>query len=339
MPESALSAELWPMLVAKAVCKLVRPAWNIQSETGLGQLSLVNLLTGWAPEHVPICSANTSVVLQTLDRLCHQPVTQDELEPLPQSTTASTVEAVAADNASVISGSEHAETGNKKSPKKKGTTSRATAAPSTTSASSAVPPTPAPAPARGTPSDTLLVLASCSAESLRAFLGSQNSLGQEDNLALGLRPGLAHTMRVLTCSHVPAAVVATCPQGVEPNLDEWVVELESPLSLFTGRLGYQDSTRAWKTAHSVALKISQEVVCSVQSASLACHAAGQGHAAFRFHMFLKDFCCVFNRLTVLHRLDEMPHHFILSSTVQPARQLRLRPFHSIVRMYIRSSSS
>jgi hypothetical protein len=51
LPTSAVPGELWPMLVAKAVCRVLEPYYEVRLDLPeFGQASVLQLLTGWLPE-------------------------------------------------------------------------------------------------------------------------------------------------------------------------------------------------------------------------------------------------------------------------------------------------
>lgn len=57
LPRSSIPGELWPILVAKAVCKMLAPYYEVRLDAPeFGEGSIVHMLTGWVPEVVTIDS-------------------------------------------------------------------------------------------------------------------------------------------------------------------------------------------------------------------------------------------------------------------------------------------
>lgn len=315
LPVSSLRQELWPLIVTKAVCKLLYSVWESRSEAKFGEQALVSMFTGWAPETLPLCAATKAQSAQLLRDLCNLPLHHDQLEPATatmNSTFSETNGASDLSSTATVSDGAGGSTFDKKSPKKAGGFSRAT---SVLSASSAVPPPAVEVvtPENEAPSNAILVQAHCTTASLQAFFnGTPQAEHSSGTAALGLRPELSHTMRILTFTDMPSL---RARGNADSDLDDAVVELESPLSLFTGRLGFQDTSQSWRMSHSLALQTSKEVTDHIQNENLQMHAEGRGHPAFRFHMFFSDFCRLFTSMSVFHRLDVYPYAFTLATTV------------------------
>lgn len=55
LPQSSLPGELWPMLLAKAVCTLLEPSYQERLDIPeFGDACIAHLLTGWMPEIIKI---------------------------------------------------------------------------------------------------------------------------------------------------------------------------------------------------------------------------------------------------------------------------------------------
>ncbi|XP_053301866.1 androglobin [Pleuronectes platessa] len=90
LPASTCQAELWPMLLAKALIKLANS--NVVSEGEMGEFTFVNALTGWIPEIRPLQSLYLG---KTWDFLLDTiPVFSHPIESLPEETKAQTSESV-----------------------------------------------------------------------------------------------------------------------------------------------------------------------------------------------------------------------------------------------------
>ncbi len=51
LPRSSIVGELWPMIVAKAMCKVLTPYYEVRLDAPeFGEASIVHMLTGWLPE-------------------------------------------------------------------------------------------------------------------------------------------------------------------------------------------------------------------------------------------------------------------------------------------------
>ncbi len=51
LPQSSLAGELWPVLLAKAVCILLESSYQLRMDLPeFGDASIAHLLTGWMPE-------------------------------------------------------------------------------------------------------------------------------------------------------------------------------------------------------------------------------------------------------------------------------------------------
>ncbi len=56
LPQSSLPRELWPMLLTKAICKVMSAVVS-PSDNGaelVSESALVAMLTGWCPESIPV---------------------------------------------------------------------------------------------------------------------------------------------------------------------------------------------------------------------------------------------------------------------------------------------
>ncbi|KAJ8355711.1 hypothetical protein SKAU_G00185050 [Synaphobranchus kaupii] len=54
LPATTVQAELWPMLLAKAIIKLSNTDVNLQRWRELGEFTVTHALTGWSPELIPL---------------------------------------------------------------------------------------------------------------------------------------------------------------------------------------------------------------------------------------------------------------------------------------------
>ncbi|XP_060948023.1 androglobin [Limanda limanda] len=97
LPASTWQAELWPMLLAKALIKLANS--NVVSEGEMGEFTFVNALTGWIPEIRPLQSLYLG---KTWDFLLDTiPVFSHPIESLPEETKCQTPESVSGKGTSV----------------------------------------------------------------------------------------------------------------------------------------------------------------------------------------------------------------------------------------------
>jgi hypothetical protein len=57
LPVSSISGELWPLIVSKALCKVLAASYELRSDLSeLGDTSVLHALTGWLPEATPLTS-------------------------------------------------------------------------------------------------------------------------------------------------------------------------------------------------------------------------------------------------------------------------------------------
>ncbi|KAG7460854.1 hypothetical protein MATL_G00203340 [Megalops atlanticus] len=56
LPATSLQAELWPMLLAKAIIKLSNTDVSLHQRRELGEFTVIHALTGWIPELIPLQS-------------------------------------------------------------------------------------------------------------------------------------------------------------------------------------------------------------------------------------------------------------------------------------------
>ncbi|XP_034435154.1 androglobin [Hippoglossus hippoglossus] len=90
LPASTCQAELWPMLLAKALIKVANS--NVVSEGEMGEFTFINALTGWIPEIRPLQSLYLG---KTWDFLLDTiPVFSHPIENLPEDTKSQTSDSV-----------------------------------------------------------------------------------------------------------------------------------------------------------------------------------------------------------------------------------------------------
>ncbi len=55
LPLSSMPGELWPALLAKAICRVLTPSYEVRIDTPeFGEANIMHLLTGWVPEIVTL---------------------------------------------------------------------------------------------------------------------------------------------------------------------------------------------------------------------------------------------------------------------------------------------
>ncbi len=55
---SAIEGELWPVILSKAICKLLSASYEVRGDlTELGDADILHLLTGWLPEKISFTTA------------------------------------------------------------------------------------------------------------------------------------------------------------------------------------------------------------------------------------------------------------------------------------------
>ncbi|XP_077139190.1 androglobin isoform X2 [Ranitomeya variabilis] len=85
LPASAAEAELWPMLLAKAIIKLASVDTNGFAKLELGEFTVLHALTGWLPEVIPLQNDCLEEVWELLKRIVPEfKLPSDEVqEPKP----------------------------------------------------------------------------------------------------------------------------------------------------------------------------------------------------------------------------------------------------------------
>jgi hypothetical protein len=62
LPVSSISGELWPLIMSKALCKVLAASYELRSDLSeLGDTSVLHALTGWLPEATPLTSRYAAV--------------------------------------------------------------------------------------------------------------------------------------------------------------------------------------------------------------------------------------------------------------------------------------
>lgn len=57
LPRSSIGGELWPLLLSKAICKMLQCNYEVRLDTPeFGEASILSMLTGWLPEAVSLNS-------------------------------------------------------------------------------------------------------------------------------------------------------------------------------------------------------------------------------------------------------------------------------------------
>ncbi len=57
LPQSSAPGELWPIILAKAICVVLSPSYNLSATTTtpeFGEMSVIQMVTGWAPEQIAL---------------------------------------------------------------------------------------------------------------------------------------------------------------------------------------------------------------------------------------------------------------------------------------------
>lgn len=75
--------------------------------------------------------------------------------------------------------------------------------------------------------------------------------------------------------------------------DEWILELESPFNLYSGRLGYMGPSVPGTARIEMDVGASFEREGILQASSLELRGAGLPHPPFRFRIFYSDFIKIF----------------------------------------------
>eukprot|EP00051_Salpingoeca_urceolata_P018728 m.265787 g.265787 ORF g.265787 m.265787 type:complete len:1368 (+) comp19266_c0_seq2:129-4232(+) len=260
----------WACILSKAVYQAAAQ-WYVRPGSGVAEFgdgSIMQLLTGWLPQRFLTTPACTHAVGMTMSKYCQVPPAKNKLEP---------------DEQPVPPAEEQAPPSSGRKSSKPSKRSRAKSAVPSPGSEHLYPPLP--------PTKNVLVLASYA----------------DDHADVGLPDTLGHCVRVLSCQYVPAMLSSHASGEGTPAVDtetdpnQWVLELSSSLALFTGRLGYNDASKSWRTSMQMALGVSREAEALLQKNTLALHAKQLPHAPFRWRMLLADFCEIFRSVEVLHK--------------------------------------
>ena len=89
------------------------------------------------------------------------------------------------------------------------------------------------------------------------------------------------------------------------DADNWILELESPMMCYTGRLSHNDP-KSWTTRVKLALKVSFESYLMEQKHCADEHAEGKAHEHFRWFMYVSDFVKYFTEIWVYYKSHQFP---------------------------------
>lgn len=303
LPASSRANEIWPQLLCKAVCRIV----CLSYEQGIGMpdfgdANILRLLTGWVSTPYSL-KGEVRPLIDLMSKRCAVPPlsaqftnANGQLEGIEDSSS------VATD----ISGG-----------MKKRMTSGAPLQRSDSVGKfsfSAI--DSARRVKSGTDGDFGPPAATNRFVFVYAYYGADSPVVSTD---VGLPGRLSHPVRVLSCHNVSLAQMKKDSSGEREsrsgngmrgeeyyNIDDWVLELQSPLVLYTGVGGHNNIFPHWKT-YQLALGTSFEREHAIQALSLKLRGEGHPFMPFRFRMHLRDFLTLFKGIIVLQRETEF--HF------------------------------
>eukprot|EP00047_Mylnosiga_fluctuans_P023531 m.139588 g.139588 ORF g.139588 m.139588 type:complete len:1518 (-) comp9618_c0_seq1:4821-9374(-) len=370
LPRTSIAGEIWAFLVAKAVCTLLSATGSYSAgidQSEFGAASLIQILTGWMPETVPLEASGIpsmhADLLQLLRRHCRQPsqAAFDEgdrntftvLRPAdsrppsaasyqshaPHPTRRESLTVIGSGSSTLRSNRRESLTVSSsppspRSPALRPETSGSSVAPASVFGSAV--------PSRRTSLGTELPV-SYMELSLRTRLGLDLPATAGDaetegpminrntaiyafygpecmHAAVGLPGMLSHPVRILSCDNFAAALAG---QVAPPTnvLSDWVLELESPLVLYSGPLGHLHNSDVPSAARiQVAFGANFEREATFQDLCLQQRAQGVAHAPFRFRMFYKDFITIFRHVAICFKECNFSNRTHISCGADVARR-------------------
>ena len=120
---------------------------------------------------------------------------------------------------------------------------------------------------------------------------------------VGLPPHLSSPVKVIGI-HALGKTVGGKPDY--SDAENWVLELESPIMCFTGRLSHHNP-KSWTTRVKLALKMSFESYLLEQKHSADEYADGRPHEHLRWFMYLSDFVKYFTEIWVYYKPGQFPY--------------------------------
>eukprot|EP00047_Mylnosiga_fluctuans_P023532 m.139634 g.139634 ORF g.139634 m.139634 type:complete len:1418 (-) comp9618_c0_seq2:233-4486(-) len=343
LPLSSFSHELWPLLITKALCRVLAPIYESSLDRPeVGEASIVHILTGWMPETTALqqnCYQSQLVAL--LEKHCRvpsqglveSPATSPKLfssmggtrlsppgsapSSAPSSPRPSRAIPTIALPVQDYSGVSYREVGllqrlGIREGRNEGGASFRGAR------------TPAHRPAALSNAPMLAIPDGIERVNRNALVFAvYRSSAPTTNIDVGIPPSVSHPVRVLSCVHIPT-LMADIDGNPAPNgaarrhLEDWVLELESPFVLFKGPLGYMCPDDAGAARVQYALAVSLEREAAVQAHALACRLARAPCAPFRFRMYLSDFVRIFSAVEVYHKDTNFSHHSTIVGTAGAA---------------------
>eukprot|EP00048_Salpingoeca_helianthica_P022337 m.17700 g.17700 ORF g.17700 m.17700 type:complete len:1745 (+) comp7186_c0_seq1:583-5817(+) len=143
------------------------------------------------------------------------------------------------------------------------------------------------------------------------------------NSDVGLPGRLSHPVKVLSCLPAHQSAIKRLDASDCSNiLDDWVLELESPLVLFSGILGYhnyRDYPNLSKL--QLSLQTSFEREQHYQELILTKRAAREPHPAFRFRMLFRHFVQYFSHVSIMHKESLFANRVVLNGTTEGGLQV------------------
>jgi len=328
LPRSGLDDELWPAIISKAVCKVA--CLTYEREGGrpeFGDASILQMLTGWQTEtsvitpDEPGAVSTAAAICKALSTVCKP---REPVEPVGLETEAKDEPAEEAEDKTGTL-KKTRDTASARKRKKEAAPSR-----SSMVVTEKVEDVPADTEDDADGDDDIALLeqqlqgdtAPDAKEFMTkhcAMVDASVSAGSMLPENCGLDSSSSQPVRVLGCHYVGKA-----KEVDYSDLDSWVVHCSSYDVLYKGKLQYDDPG-AWSKTMVVKLGLCLDTEADVQKRALEHKEAGEGHVPLTWHMYLREFCSVFNFLRVHHNVTDLQTIIMESSIEAPSATLRYVP--------------
>ena len=288
------------------------------------------MLTGWQTEQTVVTSDDTgaATVCKILSEMCKPQIKEDPIE-IQEEVKEHVVEEVEEDTGK---GKKDKKSRESKSAKmgKKGAAGDATPARSQSvlGAGDKEDPSTSETDKSGDENDDIAMLQQLQTKQAQpheaktphaAYIDASFATGSVLPEGCGMNSQSAQPVRVLGCFYTGKDLVPN-----PADLDSWVVKCSSHDMLYQGKLQY-DNRSAWTKTMQAKLGICLETEHDVLVRSRELRESGEGHVALQWHMYLKEFCGMFQFLRVHHDVSAMQTIIMESSVEAPGTTLRYVP--------------
>lgn len=304
LPRTSIANEAWSLIIAKVACRIASLTYEQAIGKGdFGDANVLQMFTGWI--RVPYSlSSDRPQLLELLSKRCTFPPAiaqfeadgddkshdepsplMKELSPIPEDSPISAASPTV--RTAPKSASATAMQAAKVVPSARKPPGKESARLFVDSASRLKSGQPGEDPVTGGPINKIPMV--------YAIYGADSPVSHTD---VGLPGRLSHPVRILSCHYI-GHMQGAAPEDYYKE-EHWIVELESPLVLFSGKGGFNNILPNYKVIQT-ALNASFEREYALQLRSLQLRGKGIPFAPFRFRMIFKDFCTLFKTVVCLQK--------------------------------------